>query len=128
MILSTHILSEIQQIAQRVIIIKSGGIVADESLKNLLEEQGEQKKVFVRIRGEKKQIEQAIQETSSLRQINIESIDNVYSLELEIINDVGHYNELAEKVIKAKGQILEINEIKSSLEKVFLRLHSAESN
>ena len=35
-ILSTHILSEIQQIAQRVLIIKSGEIVADDLLKDLL--------------------------------------------------------------------------------------------
>ena len=39
-ILSTHILSEIQQIAQRVIIIKSGEIIADKSLPDLLGGQG----------------------------------------------------------------------------------------
>ena len=39
-ILSTHILSEIQQIAQRVLIIKSGKIVVDETLENLLKEFG----------------------------------------------------------------------------------------
>ncbi|MBU0693554.1 MAG: ABC transporter ATP-binding protein [Candidatus Omnitrophica bacterium] len=37
-ILSTHILSEIQQIAQRVLIIKSGEIIVDETLENLLRE------------------------------------------------------------------------------------------
>ena len=35
-ILSTHILSEIEQIAQRVLIINKGKIVADDSLNNLL--------------------------------------------------------------------------------------------
>lgn len=35
-ILSTHILSEIQQIAQRVLIIKSGEIILDDTLENLL--------------------------------------------------------------------------------------------
>jgi gliding motility-associated transport system ATP-binding protein len=39
-ILSTHILSEIQQIAQRVLIIKSGEIVVDETLEKLLKEFG----------------------------------------------------------------------------------------
>ena len=39
-ILSTHILSEIQQIAQRVLIIKSGEIIVDASLKDLLTEKG----------------------------------------------------------------------------------------
>ncbi len=37
-ILSTHILSEIQQISKRVIIIKSGEIIVDETLENLLRE------------------------------------------------------------------------------------------
>ena len=37
-ILSTHILSEIEQIAQRVLIIKSGEIIVDESLENLLKD------------------------------------------------------------------------------------------
>ena len=39
-ILSTHILSEIQQIAQRVVIIKSGEIIVDEILENLLKRFG----------------------------------------------------------------------------------------
>ena len=38
-ILSTHILSEIEQIAQRVLIIKSGRIIVDESLDLLLKNQ-----------------------------------------------------------------------------------------
>ena len=38
-ILSTHILSEIEQIAQRVLIIKSGQIIVDESLDLLLKSQ-----------------------------------------------------------------------------------------
>jgi len=37
-ILSTHILSEIQQISRRVLIIKSGEIIVDETLENLLKE------------------------------------------------------------------------------------------
>jgi len=40
-IISTHILSEIEQIAQRVLIIRDGEIVADDTLSNLLcDEQG----------------------------------------------------------------------------------------
>ncbi|MBU4304514.1 MAG: ABC transporter ATP-binding protein [Candidatus Omnitrophica bacterium] len=39
-ILSTHILSEIQQIAQRVLIIKSGEIIVDAGLKDLLSGKG----------------------------------------------------------------------------------------
>ena len=37
-ILSTHILSEIEQLAKRVIILKEGAIVSDESMDNLLKD------------------------------------------------------------------------------------------
>ncbi len=40
-ILSTHILSEIQQIAQRVLIIKAGSVVADDLLPNLLKKENQ---------------------------------------------------------------------------------------
>ncbi|MCK4882920.1 MAG: ABC transporter ATP-binding protein [Candidatus Omnitrophica bacterium] len=52
-IISTHILSEIEQIAERVLIIKDGMIVADDTLSNLLcDEQGWQQSledVFLRL-------------------------------------------------------------------------------
>jgi len=127
-ILSTHILSEIQQIAQRVLIIKAGEIIVDQSLKELLREQGNQQKVFLRIKGEREQIEQAIKGINSLRQVSIASLDNVHSMKLEIINKIEYHNELADKVLRANGQILEIKEIESSLEDVFLRIHSAKED
>lgn len=53
-ILSTHILSEIQQIAQRVLIIKSGEIVVDDTLENLLKESGTNlEDVFLRLHSAK---------------------------------------------------------------------------
>ncbi len=48
-ILSTHILSEIEQIAQRVLIMKSGEIIVDESLENLLKDQENLEDVFLRL-------------------------------------------------------------------------------
>lgn len=53
-ILSTHILSEIQQIAQRVLIIKSGEIIVNETLGNLLNEAGDNlEDVFLRLHAAK---------------------------------------------------------------------------
>ena len=55
-IISTHILSEIEQITRRVLILKDGLIVADDNLENLLsDEQGGQhslEEVFLRLNNE----------------------------------------------------------------------------
>jgi ABC-2 type transport system ATP-binding protein len=48
-LISTHILSEIEQIAQRVLIIKSGEIIADDSLENLLASYRNLEDVFLRM-------------------------------------------------------------------------------
>ncbi|MFH0762793.1 MAG: ABC transporter ATP-binding protein [Candidatus Omnitrophota bacterium] len=49
-ILSTHILSEIQQIAKRVLIIKTGEIIVDETLEELLREPGSNlEDIFLRL-------------------------------------------------------------------------------
>lgn len=56
-ILSTHILSEIQQIAQRVLIIKAGEIIVDQPLEELLREHGNQQleEVFLKIHSTKEE-------------------------------------------------------------------------
>ena len=50
-ILSTHILSEVEATCNRVIIIDRGNIVADDSMENLQEQSGEEKRIIVRISG-----------------------------------------------------------------------------
>ena len=67
--------------------------------------------MFLRIKGEREQIEQAIKGINSLRQISIASLDNVHSMKLEIINKLEYHNELTDKALRANGQILEINQV-----------------
>lgn len=50
-ILSTHILSEIEQIAQRVLILGHGQIIADDSLANLCRQGENLEQVFLRLVG-----------------------------------------------------------------------------
>lgn len=50
-ILSTHILTEIEQIAQRVLIIKGGEIILDQSTQELCDQEESLEKVFFRVNG-----------------------------------------------------------------------------
>lgn len=50
-IVSTHILSEIEQIAKRVLIIKAGEIIADDTLANLSRTQENLEQTFLRLVG-----------------------------------------------------------------------------
>lgn len=122
-ILSTHVLSEIEQLVKKVMIIKNGQILANDTLTTLLGEKSSQKNVLLRIKGNRDQVEKAIQETNSLQQISIDYGDNIHAVELEISNELDHYHEITNMILKTDIKIVEIKELKSNLEDVFLRLN-----
>ena len=127
-LLSTHILSEIEQIAQRVIIIKSGKIIADQPLDALLSTSSNQKKILIRFKGDRQAIERTVRDIPNLELTGIDSMDEVHSMELEIASSPGHHNELVGKILGGKGRILEIRERRENLEDVFVKLNLADSH
>jgi len=121
-LLSTHILSEIEQIAQRVLIIKSGEIIADQPLDALLSTSNDQKRLFIRFKGDLQAVERTVRDSPNLKLTSIASLDEVHSMELEIADSLGHHNELIGKILGGNGLILEIRERRATLEDVFIRL------
>ncbi len=127
-IVSTHILSEIEQIAQRVLVIKSGKIVVDALLGDLLKEQGVRRRVVLRVRGDQQRIERALQGSENVEQVQTVSFDGqVHAMTVTVTQTTGHCNELCAQVLQAGGQILELTEHTASLEDVFLALHATSS-
>lgn len=124
-LLSTHILSEIEQIAQRVLIIRNGEILEDASMEDLLSKPDLRKKVVVRVKGDKLLIEKALQGINNLKQVRVDSLGDIHCIELEKTSPGEHTSALCEEVLKAGCQILEIKELKPNLEDVFLSLHSS---
>jgi len=125
-LLSTHILSEIEQIAQRVIIIKSGRIIADQPLDALLNTSGSQKKILIRFKGDRQAIERTLLDIPNLKLTSVDSMEEVHSMELEIANSHDNYNELVGKILGGKGRILEVRERREDLENIFVRLNLAD--
>ncbi|MBF0521616.1 MAG: ABC transporter ATP-binding protein [Candidatus Omnitrophica bacterium] len=122
-IVSTHILSEIEQLAKRVLIIKKGEIVVDSNLEKFLIPD-DRKQIFVKVKGEEFHIEQAVKDTNSVKQINIEFLgEDIYELHLENTNNVAHYGELVQNFIKYGIKVIEIKEKKGTLEEAFLKIN-----
>ena len=120
-ILSTHILSEVQASCDRVIIIKEGRTAAQESMHSLKEKQSKvNRKLTVRIRQKKDQL---IEDLKKLQ--DVENIESFKDLELNIFagSSAGeNFNEIvAKQVIDSGAGLMELNE-SFSLEDVFLQL------
>ena len=68
-ILSSHILSEIQAVCNRIIIINQGMIVADDTADHLTQALSDEKEYVIRVAGEEQRISQALESLDNIREI-----------------------------------------------------------
>ena len=124
-ILSTHILSEVQVSCDRVIIIKDGKMVAQESLDSLKETQLKgSRKLTVRVRNKNDAL------IESLKKLNgVKELGAFQGMQLTVVADAqagSDFNENVAKAVIASGAgLMELSE-SFNLEDVFLQLTSKE--
>jgi ABC-2 type transport system ATP-binding protein len=116
---STHILSEAQQICDRVLIINKGSIVAEDTPDNLHSRVLGAQRVFLRVRGDADGLDATIKEVKGTRKVKSNKIDAV-EFEFPAGQDVRP--QVAKAVIKAGYDLIEMRPTGSSLEDIFLEL------
>jgi len=118
-LLSTHILSEAQQVCDRVLIINKGRIVAEDSPERLQARVAGAQRVTLRVGGDGDGLERVLGSISGV--VNIQaSKDGVFEFESAPGLDVRP--EVARAVVAANYDLLELRRIGVSLEDVFLQL------
>lgn len=76
-ILSSHILSEISAVCDRVIIINKGKFVAEDTPKNLSDKLGDNKKMLFRISGDREKAENILNSFDGISNVTCVSSENV---------------------------------------------------
>jgi len=126
-ILSTHILSEIEKIVKRIIIMKDGEIICDSpinKINHLTSDQEELKeKIIIKARGPKPLINEAIKNSHNVKKLQL-NIDNnqICSIELIKTKPIEHYNEVINNLLKVNAEIIEIKTEPINLENTFLKI------
>jgi ABC-2 type transport system ATP-binding protein len=117
--LSTHILTEVQQVCNRVIIINRGQIVAEDTPEGLQARLTGSERVSVKVRGEAVDLVPIL---SSLH--GVLSIDLIEESELEIAISAGQdiRPEIARQVIKNGFDLLHMQSSNLSMEEIFMQL------
>lgn len=129
-ILSSHILSEIQAVCKRVIIINNGQIIADDTAENLSNKLSSDKSIIARIVAKEKDMLKALSEIEGVKKVislgckEEGSID--FLIEPENMEDIRA--KIFEKVVSEGKLLLSLNDNKMSLEQVFLRLTETSDN
>ena len=119
-ILSTHILSEVQSLCDRVLIINQGHIVLDQSMKEL---QNDSEKID--------HIDIALRHAPAMEDIlNIDGVASAESISNDLIrinfsNDTDATDAIVEKAAKEKWGLYKLNPSDTSLENIFMQLTQA---
>ena len=123
-ILSSHILSEISAVCERVIIINKGKIVAEDTPENLSKKLTSDNKFVIRIAGVKNQIEDALSSISGIRYIESlgQKESGSYDYIIESEKDVDVRGELFSILASKDMPILMVKAMDMSLEDVFLQI------
>jgi ABC-2 type transport system ATP-binding protein len=116
--LSSHILSEVEEICSRVIIINEGKIVATDTPEKLTSSLLGTERVIVKIRGDINQAENIIK---NIPQVNMVRQENE-TLVVESEKGVDLREQIVEKVAKSGLGLLEIKKEAMELEDIFLKL------
>ena len=118
-LLSTHILSEAQQLCDRVLIINKGHIVAEDTPGNLRARLVGAERAILRVKGDGEDLVPKISKIKGIQNVNINPDG---SLEFQFAPGVDVRPDVARSVIGAGYDLLELRPVGMSLEDIFLQL------
>jgi ABC-2 type transport system ATP-binding protein len=121
--LSTHILPEVSQLCQRVIIINRGQIVASDTVENLSRQMGRGGRILVRVRGPEDQVAAALKAAPGVAQV-LGQGDGKFLVETG--NGLDLQPRLARLVVEQGWDLMELKTQEFTLEEVFLNLVTEE--
>ncbi len=125
-LLSTHILSEAQQLCNRILIINKGKIVVEDTPENLQARLAGSERVQLRVRGEADELVEKIRKINGIQEVIVGQDEGSLEFQFAPGNDLRP--EVARIVIGAKYDLLEMRPINLSLEEIFLELTQNEGN
>lgn len=118
-LLSTHILSEAQQVCNRVMIINKGRIVAEDTPERLQSRLTGSQRVAVKVRGDSDGLDEIV---GPLPGISRSSVKNEGELEFETLPGQDPRPDVARALVNAGFDLLEMKPVGLSLEEIFLQL------
>lgn len=123
-IVSSHILSEIQEIADRVVIVNHGKVAAVDTIMDLSQRLSGTSKLLMSFKGPAKEIAGRLKMIPGIADVNIRSAGDLGEVEITLAPKAG--NEVRANIFfmmaKSGCPILEFRSLNPSLEEVFLSI------
>ncbi|MCM0648292.1 ABC transporter ATP-binding protein [Clostridium swellfunianum] len=123
-ILSSHILSEVSAVCDRVVIINKGEIVASGTPEELAKKVSYSSKILLRVKGDGKEIAKKLKDIKSVQRVELQGTIEADTLDLlvEAKQDMDIREQIFWKLSKAEVPVLMMKPVDLSLEEVFLQV------
>ena len=127
-ILSSHILSEIQQVCDRVIIINNGVVAADDTADNLSKKMSDDHRLIVRLEGDKDEILRKLKSLEGIKSVvaDLEKESGVFEYEIEAMENVDLRRKISSAAQENGWPILLMKTTELTLEDIFLKITMGE--
>ncbi len=129
-ILSSHILSEVQAVCERIIVINNGRLVADGATDTLAHDLSSDHRLVLRAEGPEKEMVHAIQGMPQVEKVLSmgEKEPGVYELSVETAGDADVRRDLFALMSRKGWPMLALKNTDMTLEDLFLQLTSGEAD
>lgn len=128
-VLSTHILPEVSQTCQRVVIINKGRVVAVDTRENLTARLSGEVTIYVQVAAPGDDVQQRLQQVPGVTRVTVaESKDGLASFEVDSERGRDVRRELAATIVGSGWGLLELRPVRMSLEDIFLSLTTEETS
>lgn len=123
-ILSSHILPEIQAVCDRVIVISKGKLVADDTTSNLSKEMSEDRYYTILIEGPEGEVLKSLQGISGMKAVvtHGKREQGVYEYTIEAEEETDVRREVFKRLAERNWPLLGMRSSELSLEDIFLKL------
>jgi ABC-2 type transport system ATP-binding protein len=126
-ILSTHILPEVEMTCDRVVIINKGRIVAVDTTQNLTSQLKGGERVRIQVKGSAENLRDSITPIKGVKKVDVQSnADNLVTAEIESESGEDLRAQIASRVVNKGLDLLEMRAISLSLEDIFMQLTTEE--
>lgn len=125
-ILSTHILPEVQMTCQRVAIIKKGKLVAQDSIENLMHQSQKNQRLLLTVRRPGGEAQTRLQQVSGVVSVSRSEKEGLTTFAIQSEREADVRETLAELAVQSGWGLLELSRERMSLEDVFHELTTEE--
>ncbi len=128
-ILSSHILSEIQAVCDRVIIINKGEVAADDTADNLSKKVSTDHRLIVRLEGNRDEIIFELRKIEGIKYVRaeMEREKGIYEYEMEAAENIDLRRSVSDVAQKNGWPILLMQSAEMTLEDIFLKITMGEN-